>query len=668
MTHTYANQFQKLEKTSHSELVSEFSAIRASQIPCRDLRGIKADSLPHRNSLLEVPSGLSSPNRSQHSITPPLSPRTHDHQRLNSSQTSLGSLPSPRRAENFSQPSPKMYKPRPSPITPPPRGSSKNLVTDMLSARLKSSQSPSDSLVFGSGSAPIAKSPLGSGTPTSTAVDWQEDLFDYATAPHAVSTPNETAFALKLMPCGNVGKELPNLPKEAETPTPKKLPNPSSSQPTFRPSLRHAKSYPSTKSSSRRWSLTSSRVSPDGLISPLVDGPPLAEAVLPSVDQPLDDIPFRPRLSRQISGVLPKNEDCWEDDIDYCYEHAAEADCDFDWDRISSEDGKTDVPMDYRDPESDQPLHNHNLNRNNVGDASSQMGNSLPGSVSSTPYYFPPLQVSRSESNLSSRDSSKSSTLSIASPVTPSQSLVMPLSMNLQSRTAKDSSLGPLFISRDFDSQFLQDDLYQRLLAGEHVLDHIYPFRTENLDTSSCQDDSPRSSHSQISKYASQENFSRTSPTSICHHRDSESVASLPELVHSRWNSQSSDLTTNRIGHGVAPVPSAFPDKPLPPKPKPNEMFKAEMAPQFMIHSQEKCNQSSGGMHNDNTTALYPRVALKHDATRPLSFAARGDLQPSADGALLPRRSRSSNAICIVPTDDLTGRQVVPSLVLSIPF
>jgi hypothetical protein len=38
--------------------------------------------------------------------------------------------------------------------------------------------------------------------------------------------------------------------------------------------------------------------------------------------------------------VLPR--ESWEDDIDYCYEHAAEADCDYEWDRPSFEMSRED--------------------------------------------------------------------------------------------------------------------------------------------------------------------------------------------------------------------------------------------------------------------------------------------------------------------------------------
>ncbi|KAK4149885.1 hypothetical protein C8A00DRAFT_18486 [Chaetomidium leptoderma] len=45
--------------------------------------------------------------------------------------------------------------------------------------------------------------------------------------------------------------------------------------------------------------------------------------------------------------ALPR--DAWEDDIDYCYEHEAEADCDYEWNRVSletSRDGDTATPVD----------------------------------------------------------------------------------------------------------------------------------------------------------------------------------------------------------------------------------------------------------------------------------------------------------------------------------
>ncbi|KAL0473444.1 hypothetical protein QR685DRAFT_436149 [Neurospora intermedia] len=55
-------------------------------------------------------------------------------------------------------------------------------------------------------------------------------------------------------------------------------------------------------------------------------------------------------LDEIIGGDPSLSRESWEDDIDYCYEHAAEADCDYEWDRpsldISRDFGST-APMEY---------------------------------------------------------------------------------------------------------------------------------------------------------------------------------------------------------------------------------------------------------------------------------------------------------------------------------
>ncbi|KAI5790267.1 hypothetical protein EDC01DRAFT_120955 [Geopyxis carbonaria] len=42
------------------------------------------------------------------------------------------------------------------------------------------------------------------------------------------------------------------------------------------------------------------------------------------------------RLHGDLTSDDPTGLDCWDEDIDWCYEHEAEADCDFDWDRGST--------------------------------------------------------------------------------------------------------------------------------------------------------------------------------------------------------------------------------------------------------------------------------------------------------------------------------------------
>lgn len=656
LTHTHANQFQTLQKTSHSELVSEFSAIRASQIPCRDLQGIKAESLQPSAVSPEVTSGPSSPIHSHASSPPssPLRPRRPETRRFGS-EASFGSTSYPHAVENFSQPGPKSYKPRPAPITPPPRISSKHPASEYSSGNHEPLGSPSfNRHQSRNGSSMIDPSALTNISTPPTTLEWEDDLFDYSTTPHAVSTPDGTALTLKPLPFGNVEKDLPGLPEEVE---PEKIDVPSSSLPILRPSLRHAKSFPSTKSSSRRWSRTSPRVSPDGLISPLIDGPPLAEAVIPSVDHPLDDIPFRPRLSRQISSGLAKFDECWEDDIDYCYEHAAEADCDFDWDRVLSEDDKKDAPnnnnLDIESKSSHDVLYKDSTHSND----------SEPPAGRRSPFYLPPLQASRIESSSSSRDSSKSSTLSINGPATPSQSLLSPIALDLPFRESKDSGISPVFIPRDFESQMMHDDIYQRLLAGEHVSEQIYSFHDRSYEPSS-KGNSPRSSHSQMSKNPSQESLTFARSASICHHRDNESVGSLPELIFSRRNAPKNDLA------GIC-APRSQPEKPLPQRPKLGENHRQETFRQSMIQSSVRWSQCPSNLDDQilGASPLKPPPKLPGERT-PSSAAVRKFSEFSAPSGLVTpsRRFGSSKITSTQSTQPESTNQSAPVVFLSVPF
>ena len=672
LTHTHAKQFPALHKTSHTELVSEFSAIRASQIPRRHLQGIRAESLQHRTPS-EASSESSSPTHNHPTSPSQLSLRMPEGEPFHGSQHNLGSLPYPRLVENFSQPNPKSYKPRPSPITPPPRMSSKKSRSELSPGLDDALNSPPLYIHPSSvGSAASDIPPLVS--PAYVSVDWEDDLFDYSTTPHAVSTPDMTAFALKPLPFGNLEKELPRLPEEIEAPD-EKSPRLSSIALRLRPNLHPAKSFPSTKSSSRRWSRTSSRVSPDGLVSPVFDGPPLAEAVIPSIDQPFDDIPFGPRLSRQISSDSANYDESWEDDIDYCYEHAAEADCDFDWDRISSGDEKTAIPPNDADLEVDPPPPSSpDRFESNSRTASTNPSDIEPRTDRPLPFYLPPLRLSITESPLSSRDSSKSSTLSINGPVTPSRSILSP-QLNLPFRTAKDSSLSSVLIPRDIESQFIPEELYQRLLASDHISEQVYPFHHINFDTVSSKDNSPRSSHSQMSKYASQESFVLAHSTSVCHHRDNESVGSVPELVHSRWNSQSSDLAINRPERIAASsivaisAPCNQPDKPLPLRPIPDE---SETVCQSVVSHGIMCDQSPIGPEDQTLVALHPRVSPTFHRDRGLSDAAvrfLGDLPKSAPAiTTAPRRVKSTNSIAIQPVKPPSSVRAPSIVFLSTPF
>ncbi len=656
LTHTHANQFQTLQKTSHSELVSEFSAIRASQIPCRDLQGIKAESLQPRHLSREDSSGPSSPAQSIHTSTSPGTPRKSEHQRLNSTQASL------RSADHFSQPSPRSYKTRPSPIKPPPIPSKYS--GSLLSPRhYEPLNSPSLNGQHGRGwsSAGLASSATRFPSPR-TPAGWAEELSDYSTIPHAVSTPDETAFILTHTPPGNNEKDLPGLPEERVTASWEKKSVPSSTLAALatgpKSGLRHVKSFPSIKSSSRRWSRTSPRVSPDGLISPLLDGPPLAEAIIPSIEQPLDDIPFRPRLSRQASSGLVKFEQGWEADIDYCYEHAAEADCDFDWDRLSRKDEKTDVSvvkqvvkpklsqssLEFHREESDKASNDSSNNKAERGQSP----------IDSPAFYLPQLRLS-TQSNLSSRDSLKSSTLSINSPVTPSQSLISPLCTDSLLTSAKGTNLGTsLLIPRDFEPQITHEELYHRLLSSDHIPEQVYPFHSSQFDAPSTKDNSPRSSHSQMSEKASQESFKLAQSGPVFHQRDNQSIGSLPELVFSRngRTSATSTISTPRIPF----------DKPLPLRPRLGETRAQLIARQLMLQKSIALNASSVVYEDPNLVTSAPKVSPVYRRRKPSDVALRinANLYQLPEQMVSPGRFR--------PAEPLNRGQSPSPVFVSVPF
>lgn len=657
LTHTHANQFQTLQKTSHSELVSEFSAIRASQIPCRDLQGIKAESLQPKHIPREESSGPSSPAHSIHTSTSPVIPRKSEHQRFNSTQASL------RSADHFSQPSPRSYKTRPSPIKPPPRISSKYSGSLLSPSHYEPLNSPSLNGQHGRGwsSAGLASSATRFPSPR-TPASWAEELSDYSTIPHAVSTPDQTAFILIPTAPGNNDKDLPGLPEEPVTPSWEKKSVPSSALAGLatapRSGLRHVKSFPSIKSSSRRWSRTSPRVSPDGLISPLLDGPPLAEAIIPSIEQPLDDIPFRPRLSRQASSGLVKFEQGWEADIDYCYEHAAEADCDFDWDRLSRKDEKTDVPVAKQvlTPElSQSSLEFHREECDKTGnDSSNNKAERGQSPIDSPAFYLPHLRLS-TQSNLSSRDSSKSSTLSINSPVTPSQSLISPLSTSSPLTSAKDTNLGTsLLIPRDFEPQITHEELYQRLLSSDHIPEQVYPFHSSEFDAPSTMDNSPRSSHSQMSEKASQESFKLAQSGPILHQRDNQSIGSLPELVFSRngQTSATSAISTSRIPF----------DKPLPLRPRLGETRAQLIARQLMLQKSIASNASSVVYEDPNLVTSAPKVSPVYRRRKPSDVA----LRINANLYQLPEQMVSPGRFG--PAEPLSSSQSPSPVYVSVPF
>ncbi|KAI9712883.1 MAG: hypothetical protein M1812_006752 [Candelaria pacifica] len=337
MTHAQAKQFSEIEWTNREEIMTESTAIRVSRTPCRELQGIQAEDLHFKNFSSEA---LARPSPSSNTVIVPTGPsgnspkRRSNHARRKSQSSNQRTLRHMRSVESFSQPnppkSPRAANLGATPISPPPRKSSRAARTSRPEPGLKYVDSPLASTLEGSFAAggfrvagplsPETLSPGAISSGSSTSIS-SNDI------PHAVTTPDDTARHLIPANLGGSLVELDCVPEEYEAHSSKrraKRSSRSSSVPRTRRSLSSMKMDPekhSSQSSFRSVAETQEYLS----FSPK---PSLSEHTT---------TPQRKAADRRESWGLRFSDRCWEDDIDFCYEHAAEANCDFDWHRISND-------------------------------------------------------------------------------------------------------------------------------------------------------------------------------------------------------------------------------------------------------------------------------------------------------------------------------------------
>ena len=621
LTHTHAKQVQELKRASHNELVTGFFAIRASQAPQQELKGIKAESLENKTSQAEsLPQDLTKP------VTPPSKSPTRSHyHRSNSSLSTSGSLKYSRSIENFSQPSPRAYKAPTSPTGPPPRVSSRHFKHDHFTYN-------QDSSIPESSAAPLCQDV----SPTLGIASSGDAVYDFSNTPHAVTTPDETALTLRSFPFGSSGMELADVPEEDEH-CARRLSSGSG--------LRLSRSFPNPRSLSYRRSQTLPSTAGEQL-----DGSTSVGARVPRIDQPFDEVPVRPRLSRRMSSGLKGIDTSWEEDIDYCYEHAAEADCDFDWERMQGEDEKPNdldrrqTPSLNVDSTLDYLINEYanicipESNRNDTG-------LHLSAADSTSPHKLPPLQTLMPDLVHSSANSAKSPISSIPSALTPAQLLPSPQSITLPAKNVKNLDFSPsLLIPKDYESQMLQEDLYEHILDGEHVPEHHYPTHDVRFEASSSRDDSPRSSGTPISKCNSQDSMMYSSVLAMRRAREADSVGSLPELVHSKASQERSNdhpasqvVPANTADTGIETPPSAR-------QHRRSQSLAADIARQSMLQKAA----SYGSLYSQDEEALPPvSLPIKNHRSRTHSDAAARILSVSSQSSvtsLSRKRSASSGS------------------------
>ena len=317
---------------------------------------------------------------------------------------------------------------------------------------------------------------------------------------NAVTTEDDSARVL-------IQKPLPPLaPCSAESiaESSEDTPATSISSPSnaVRSPLKHARSSPSLLNSPDR-------------SKPLKDALVIRTKRISSIDE--DPIPGTPFVSDHNDhhtegnqSLLPNltksvDDETWEDDIDYCYEHEAEADCEFEWGRRSTE-GDCSARMTTRMSRSCNDLGQITLP---IMHESTTLTNSylLPSPVL-------PALVPQSAHSTSTFNEIRTPDLSFDENSIFGDDQPHPAIYNSDHLTEDADMYGGMFIQNSDEKGF-----------------PIYTHMGKRLPPPSL---SSRGSHSSMSKGTARDSTSLSRAASIVNtHRSSNSVGSLPELVHS---------------------------------------------------------------------------------------------------------------------------------------
>lgn len=615
-------------------------------------------------------SDSSSPPNTGYSQSPPKSPE-RPQSRGNNGQYNVASPTrsfhhTSRSIESFSQPSPRRRSPqsspgRTSPTSTPPRTSSRGFAPDFFTFH---QESPTHPILEPQIPVPELQ-PLD--YPIAT---FNDGVYDFS-LPHAVTTPDDSAHSLRPVPFSMIRTELTGVPEEDETSDGRRSSITTLARsPT--PTLRHTKSFPSSRMSPQRWSSVLPLQSEDGNGSTTKHSNMSSSLASPFVEEHNEDIPVRPQVTRRVSTQI---EDSWEDVIDYCYNNEAEADCNFDWDYIPPPpqgnrdrapaiavhspvgDAKKHPESSSKEAEESFLPRNHTLIVSHSRSSSNYSQSSQPTLL--------PLQTFLPDLDPPSATSAESSFSSIQEAVTPSLSNGPDLPHNTSSMNSKGwpepANALPLVMPNEYGPQTTtQDDLYNQILSGEFVQsDHHFPWMFDRGAGSSISN-SPRSSRSQISKSSSQESFRHSAAFSAAQQRRQRntSVGSLPELVPSRTSRE----RVNSIVEKMADHVSVLDTSDIPVVPVPTTVATTEQRLRNSKLAKEVALKST--ISRAMTEEEVPEVPLPvHPAFRdtasipvdksiPLPpFVAQGAIKrrmrstSSASSLTSPRASRSSYSL-----------------------
>ena len=543
-------------------------------------------------------------------------------------------------SRSFSSPTP--------PISPPPRTSSRLALQRHVNLRSFSrelSEDPSTSLMT------QRSPPLDHTTPplspkVASDVEAVMDNWSLGIIAQAVTTPDDTACPLQPYPLCSPAA-LADVPEEEEGfPWDRRLS--SKNRPsTSSSAIRHAKSFPATEPS------TKSSASPIYNLLPSEKLPhskksTSSDPTLPLSNSETEDIPRRSRISRKYSIVSKNIEGSWEDDIDYCYEHAAEADCAFDWHRLSIHDNKDLAIADAA--------------RYNAGNSwrLEQKSNASRVLATSEGLHAPTINTRLGSANATHSFSTTSTPASTVSSAVTMPGVVTPIdpgelpNSTLFPRASSAAALYPLtpslLIPSEYTSRLTHEETFQHKLAETGEIKFQNPSYRPITDTTPRRDYSPRSSGSLLSKCNSQESMLVSRPSSYGpRHCSSSSVGSLPELMHSRAGREKITAAADHLANQISSLSVAENPTELSAM---NDATRQEVARRTTYTESIVEESDDAHLHGQTSTFAYRQRSNSDSAGKLLSsFGPKfspnnsaGRTRSSSTGTALTGRSKSTRS------------------------
>lgn len=233
-------------------------------------------------------------------------------------------------------------------------------------------------------------------------------------------------------------------------------------------------------------------------------------------------------------------EDSWDDYIDYCYDHAAESNSNFDWQRSSFEEQRTTTDkFAMLGTDCSSPVEDKHQRFPSVTVALQPPSTSVSGK--STPDFSAVSAVSAVSS------STQPSTVSTAP--TENSFEFFPAMGSPKSARSLETPAQIKVLAPPFD-EHVSPVPYEDLIAGGDQDESQYAFYAHSDENYR----SSRGSGSQISKCNSQESMILSRAASIARkHRSSVSTTSVPELIHSSSCSCNHDTVNRDSGSSDPP-------------------------------------------------------------------------------------------------------------------